>query len=255
MAVGFLVGSMQNRARLNGQHDLITTVVSKPFSIPGQVMDRALNSGSQSFQGLWRGAEQSRTIERLRSEVKAASLYTETMRDLRAQNDLLRKQLNLPSDSEGSRMPARIIYHSPLENRVTLNIGSSSNVKPGCPVVNGDGLVGIVQVVEKSECQVQLITSPLPFKVGAMIMSEIPVVGLIHGQSSDRLVLDLVDMNAKVKDGDLVVTSGIAKSLIPRGIVIGRVVSVDTKEQFGLKSVVVFPEVQMSQAREVFVLR
>jgi rod shape-determining protein MreC len=178
----------------------------------------------------------------------------EAMRDLQTQNDLLRKQLNLPSYGEGSRLPAQIIFHSPLENRVTLNIGTNNGVRPGCPVINGDGLVGIVQTVEKSECQVQLITSPLPFKVGAMIMSEIPVVGLIHGQSSDRLVLDLVDMNAKVKDGDIVVTSGIAKSLIPRGIVIGRVVSVDTREQFGLKSVEVFPEVQMSQAREVFVL-
>ncbi len=218
-------------------------------------MSNVLDSSSSSFAGLWRGAEQTRKIKQLESELKSASIYLDTMRLLQAENELLRKQLNLPDYGQGVTIPGQITFHSPLENRVTLNIGSLKQVKVGCPVINGDGLVGIVQTVDKSECQVQLVTSPLPFKVGAMVMSEVPMVGLLHGESADRLVLDLVDINAKVKDGDLVVTSGIAKSLIPRGIPIGRVVSVNTNVEFGLKAVHVFPEVQISQAREVFVLR
>ncbi|MEQ1934635.1 MAG: rod shape-determining protein MreC, partial [Fimbriimonadaceae bacterium] len=235
--------------------DVVTRMVRAPVAGPGQILSSMLDSGSQSFGGLWKGAEHARTIERLQAESKANSIYLETMRLLRTENELLRRQLNLPSYGEGLRIPGQIIFHSPLENRVTLNVGSAQQVKAGCPVINGDGLIGIVQTVDKSEAQVQLITSPLPFKVGAMVLSEVPITGLLHGETADRLVLDLVDMNARVKDGDLVVTSGIAKSLIPRGIPIGRVVSVNTNVEFGIKAIQVFPEVQISQAREVFVLR
>jgi cell shape-determining protein MreC len=66
--------------------------------------------------------------------------------------------------------------------------------------------------------------------------------------------LELADPTATVESGDLVVTSGFS-SEIPKGIAIGKVVSVHDDPAFGKRTAIVYPRVALGQIREVVVIK
>jgi rod shape-determining protein MreC len=68
-----------------------------------------------------------------------------------------------------------------------------------------------------------LLTNP-GFKAGAML-KEAQINGIIAGEGEGRARLRYIPLDAVVRKGELVVTSGLSSNS-PRGLVIGRVVSV-----------------------------
>jgi rod shape-determining protein MreC len=185
---------------------------------------------------------------------QAAALYTETVYALRAELEDARKLANLPPAAGRLRIPGRVIGYFPVENRLTINVGTRKQVKPGLPVVAADGLVGIVQTADANSAQVQLLSSPPPFKIGAKVLRDPPAVGLLHGESLDRLTVEFMDLNAPIAVGDWIVTSGLSE-LIPADIPIGRVVQVRKDDEFGTRAAQVFPAVSLGRVRDVVVLR
>jgi len=80
-----------------------------------------------------------------------------------------------------------------------------------------------------------------------------PSVGLLHGESADRLVLEFSDPLAPVSPGDLVVTSGYS-DLIPRNLPVGRVTKVEDFPDYGKRQAIIFPTVRLGFVPEVTVL-
>ena len=188
----------------------------------------------------------------LRAQSRAAVLYQETLDQLQLEIDRLRKQIALPPVAGKKQVAAQIVAFFPAESRLTITGGSSKGVKAGMPVVTGDGLVGIVQSTSGSTSQVTLISSPY-LRIGAVTSRNPPSAGLLHGESTNMLILEFLDFDTAVQNGDLVVTSGFSE-LIPRGIPIGRVVAYENSREFGLRRSRVYPFVRIGAVREVYVL-
>src|SRR5207249_10019129 len=98
---------------------------------------------------------------------------------------------------------------------------AADGVKLNNPVMSGDGLVGHIISVAPHACEVQLIIDPDSAVAGRLASSG--ETGLVVGQRSRPLTMDLVNSDAKVVINDQVVTSGYQGGLYPRESPIGQV--------------------------------
>jgi rod shape-determining protein MreC len=132
---------------------------------------------------------------------------------------------------------ARVIGRSPTVwySTVTIDKGSSAGVAINDPVVDGDGLVGRVTDVTRGTAEVSLITDNRS-AVSARALPDGPE-GVAEPEvgNSSELLLDFIDRNRAIQEGQIVVTAGWSNGLIssafPPGIPIGEVSDASVGEQ------------------------
>jgi len=116
--------------------------------------------------------------------------------------------------------------NAPLQT-ISINKGTRDGITVGMPVVSQLGLVGRVSDVTANASRVLLITD-----ISSAISGRLQTTrdeGSIVGQASNDLRMEFIPLNAKVQEGDIVITSGLGGNL-PAGIVIGQVTSVQQRE-------------------------
>jgi rod shape-determining protein MreC len=252
--VGVVLGRIQSAQRTNGRFDPVGKTVQTLVSPVARFGGATVDGVSDFTYGLVNAQRLTRENRRMRAELAAQSLYTETMLNLEQQYDDLRKNTGLPPIPGRTVLPAAIVGYFPYENRITLGVGSTDGVSVGMPVETAKGLVGTVQTVDSHRCQVQLLASA-GLTIGAIDGDRHPAsAGMLQGESASRLSLILPDPNAPISLGDRIYTSGYS-DFIPRGIPIGQVIGVDSNPEFGTHRATVFPFVQMGDLREVVVLK
>jgi rod shape-determining protein MreC len=207
------------------------------------------------FAGLTDGTSIKRENERLRREL--SELEDERRRAVAAlaENEVLRRELELPVLDDVERVTARVVNRSPgnFEATITIDKGEERGISPNMPVMSSSGLVGKVLESWPGGAKIRLVVDAdsavavrvLPANVGAVALGR---------PGTDLLRLDL-DSDAQVAAGDEVSTSGLQNSVFPEGISVGRVVRVDAQPA-GLGMVVrVEPWVDFDELEYVTVLR
>lgn len=196
--------------------------------------------------------------ERLKRQLDALSLYDDRIKDLESQVDSLRQLADLEKTFHRPKVLADVIYYSAIEDRITIAAGTNKGIEPGMVVVCAAGLVGRVQTVAPRECQALLLTAP-SFQIGATALGySPPPFGLIRGDDTETLILGFQKEEPPVKSGDTIITSGFSEKLprgIPRGIVIGRVLSTDSRPEVGASRAIVLPKVNPGSLREVVIIK
>ncbi|MFN8528120.1 MAG: rod shape-determining protein MreC [Anaerolineae bacterium] len=112
---------------------------------------------------------------------------------------------------------------------IALNRGSRDGVAVGMPVVTPQGLVGRVTEVGANACRVLLITDVTSY-VSARLQTT-RAEGSVNGQVSGNLLMTYIALGENVRDGDIVLTSGLGGNF-PPDLVIGQVTSVRTADLF-----------------------
>lgn len=105
---------------------------------------------------------------------------------------------------------------------ILINRGSRDNVRKEMPVVTENGLVGRVIEVSADAARVLLVNSEASFISGRLQLSR--VEGTVNGLPGGTMRMSMLEQNAQVSIGDLVLTSGLGGNL-PPDIVIGQVTS------------------------------
>lgn len=212
------------------------------------------NRGADLYSGFLQAPTLTDENRRLKDLAQSAEFYTEQIDRLHRQINELRLLTQLGPIPGRTRLAADIIGFFPRENRITLNVGERDGVKKGMPIESGRGLVGIIETVEPNRCQALLITSR-GLTVGGMVLNRNPAqVGFLRGQDGTSVILSLQDPKSPVEVGDTVITSGFGE-LIPRGIIVGKVVQVFPSEEFGTVRATVDPVVSLGALKEVHVLK
>ena len=213
----------------------------------------ALNGGGDLGTGVFGGTRLARENAALRARLAALATYDESLRRMEGEVDSLRRLEKLPPIPGRRWVAADVRGYTPIENRITISAGVRQGVRIGMPVVSAEGLLGIVATVGAGDAQVTLITAAST-RLGAMAAGhDPPPAGIIGGESGTTLTLPFLDPNATVANGDLIVTSGYGP-LVPRGLVIGRVIQVNDNPELGARTARVFPAAQIGRVREVRVL-
>jgi len=135
---------------------------------------------------------------------------------------------------------------------VAIDRGTQDGVQEGMVVITRQGsLVGSVTRALDDVAWVTLITDPTA-GVSAIIQSS-RVQGVVAGSPDGTLTMEFVQDTADVKEGDLVMTSGVG-GRHPPGEVIGRVAKVSSAPQELFQSVHVEPLADLDHLESVLVL-
>jgi rod shape-determining protein MreC len=169
----------------------------------------------------------------------------------------LRGLLDLPGLEGIPAVYAEVASRAATNADQTLEIdrGADHGVEVGMPVVAaGSLLVGRVVEVSDSRSKVRLLSDPL-FSVGVSL-PEVPEYGLATGAGAGEDVqVSLVDDTA-TRPGNIVTSSGTdqARSLVPKGLVVGVVSDVEEVQGELSLRVRVRPSVDLERLEFVAVL-
>ena len=201
------------------------------FSPVGEAADGALEPVRDGWDGATGYEALREENEALRQQI--LDLEGQLADGQAAREELVQLQaaLDLPYVGEIPTVQARVSSGgvTNFDDTIELDKGSSSGLREGMPVVAGNGLVGQVVRVGQDRSGVRLITDPA-FKVGVRV-SGAPGLGIVSGQG-DEVILraDSFDITTPLGEGDLLVTSGAARSSYPPDIPVGRVLQVTTDD-------------------------
>jgi rod shape-determining protein MreC len=202
---------------------------------------------------------------------RAAALEVE-VRDLRLQaiNDRFRSQeaadlAALEAAGEGfennyDRVLASIDGRSPSPwyQSARIDRGSADGIMENSPVIGaGDALVGVVTSVRPHSANVRFITDGST-GVGAIVPEAGELPGLVTSPNPGQLRLTGVPREADIQEGQVVMTggfnSGSLPSVYPRGLPIGVVSSVGSRDVDAEKSVQVKPLIDPRAEHHLVVL-
>lgn len=251
---GWLLGKIQTSYRNSGEVD--------PFSEFIQVINQPVVTGVTSFSdwvadflfGVTHANYLLQKNLQINENLKLTQQEVQKLKSLESENENLKRLIGIKNVYlQKQKIPAKVIGYFPYENRMNLSAGSNQGVESGMPVISGDGIIGVIQNVAADSSQVNLITSST-LKIGGLIQKEIPIAGLIRGNSGNTLLFEFMDEKAPVQISDQVVTSGFSER-IPRGIPIGKIIQIENNADFGTRRFLVYPSVQLSMVREAYILK
>jgi len=140
---------------------------------------------------------------------------------------------------------------SPFLQYVIINRGSDYGIRRGMPVVTQQGLVGRIAAVTANAARVQLITD----NASTINVRSDPsqTQGVLQGQITGDVVVNMIPQSANVQIGDLVLTSGLGGTY-PPNILIGQVTGVRNRDYDLFQSASIQPAVDFSQLEIVLVI-
>jgi len=178
------------------------------------------------------------------------------LEEARKENARLRELLRFTQAVPNTYIPAEVIGRNPDSwfNTAVINKGTADGVLRDDPVVTASGLVGRVTKVSANTASVMLLVDP-DSGVGGLIQRTRDA-GVVVGQAGPAQILKmkLFSRESDVKPGDVVVTSGLG-SFFPKGLPVGKVLSVG-RGDYGLVSTAdVQPFANFDRLEEVLVLK
>jgi rod shape-determining protein MreC len=174
------------------------------------------------------------------------------LRQYGIENTELKNLLALKDTAKYPLIPAAIISKSlsKYQNTITLNTGTKNGVKPGMPVINEFGLVGIVSSTSKDYSIVKTLKNT---ELKLTVKDERSRIDGIMKWNGTNLVIIDVPKTYDVEPGDRIITSDLSSIIavpLPVGVVIGL-----SKVETGIfNEVKVKPFVDFIRTEHVFVL-
>ena len=192
--------------------------------------------------------------ERLKIEVLIYQRKQQQMAALAAENVRLRQLLNGKDMLQDKVLIAELIGVSPnpLSHVVTINRGSREGVYEGQPVLDAFGLMGQIVEVDEETSRVLLIsdsTHAIPVQVnrnGARAIAE-------GTGDLNQLSLRHVSINADIREGDILVSSGLGERF-PVGYPVAEVVQVVRNSGQAFARVLARPMARLDRSRHVLLV-
>jgi len=193
------------RVYLNSIVSPIQYVADTPQKIFG-----ALSDNIMTRQALM---ERNQQLEKDNLHLKADRLL---LGQLQSENKQLRELLNSEREFKNKRMITEVmsLRSDPFTHQLLIDKGVLDGVYLGQPVINKQGVVGQVSQVGSTASRVVLIVDAshgIPVRV-----QRNDAIAIVHGSGAwDKLNVPFVQSNADIREGDLLVTSGLGGRFPP----------------------------------------
>lgn len=191
---------------------------------------------------------------RLQEALVDASVNLSMLEEDRRENERLRAVLGFEPPVGYRLLPAKVI--SITSDRIpisaVINMGSGDSVKVNQPVINEDGLIGRISEVMPDYSTVQLLTDPT--NRVAVRVAETREMGIAKYGISDGMIMDNFPIQAEVRAGDLIISSGLG-GVYPAGLKVGTVSFVSRPEDAAFCDVRLEAAVNFNALDELFILR
>ena len=196
--------------------------------------------------------------EKLKQE--SADLRTQLVDyyDIKSENARLWKYYKLKkTNSDFEILPASVIRRDTNDvfYSFTIDAGSSSGISVQDPVITENGVIGFVNSVNATSSKVTTILSP-DLQAGA-VDKKTGESGVVSGNAvlsdDNKTTFTKIDANAKVKKGDIIVTSGIG-GVYPADLILGEVTDIQYDDYDAAKYAVVKSYENIKSVTDVVVL-
>jgi rod shape-determining protein MreC len=191
---------------------------------------------------------------KLKSEHIANGQTLQQAQQLASENVHLRKLLAANERLQVRSVMSEILYDArdAFTRKVVVDRGSNQGVAPGQPVIDDVGVVGQVTRVFPFTSEVTLLTDKdqaIPVQV---VRSGLRSIAYGQGHSGS-LDLRFMPVNADIRNGDVLVTSGI-DGVYPAGLAVAKVVQVESKSSDAFARIVCQPLAGIDRNRQLLIL-
>jgi len=249
LAIGLMVWDYQAnhlqsvRGFLSGAIAPIRYVVAAPAAFVGW--------GSQRMQSRAELIERVNELQRENLELRARQQKFAT---IKSENERLRNLLDATADRDERVLVAELLSVDldPYRQQVVINQGATDGVFQGQPIIDAHGVMGQIEHVGPFTATALLISDPnhaLPVQINR---NGLRTVAAGTGEP-DRLELLYIPNSADIREGDLVVTSGLG-GRFPPNYPVARVVKVNRRPGQPFADVIAEPRAQLGRSREVLLV-
>jgi rod shape-determining protein MreC len=180
-------------------------------------------------------------------------LKVNMLREYGLENHALKNLMGFKDTSNFTLVPATIISRliSKVHGYFIVNAGSSDSVKIGMPAIVDNGLVGILIDVTLNYSTLRTLQSS---DLSIAVRDQRSNVDGIMNWDGNQLVIKNVPTTYDVNVGDRIVTSEFS-TIIPPSIPVGIVLEKESTISGLLSNVIVEPYVDLSQTKNLFILK
>lgn len=202
--------------------------------------------------------ESRNALEQENARLKTEKLYTSAqllqLQALRAENDRLRAMLDARQQVSDVARVAEImaVDANPFRHSIVIDIGGNDGVYDGQAIVDTNGVIGQVIETGPQTSQALLISDPdhtLPVEV---LRNGLRTIAFGTGEFG-RLDLPFLPNNADIREGDLLVTSGLGGAF-PSGYPVAEVDSIIRVPREAFAEVTATPSAALDQVREIMLI-
>jgi rod shape-determining protein MreC len=231
------------------QHDGVPGIL-KPLSYPYDALNRLMSSVSADVSEVMNATDENK---RLKTELRNSLAERQRYGEILGENRRLQELLDLRNQIQGSGTAARIIGrgYDKFINTLVIDKGRNEGIMKDMSAITPKGLAGKVSAVRSDYADVMLLTDP-NFSV-AVRLKEGRYEGVLAGTGHRYCILKYVPTEEPVKEGELVVTSGL-DGIFPQGVPVGRVAKVRTEGVEFFQYIEVVPFQSSSKIEEVVVI-
>jgi rod shape-determining protein MreC len=233
----------------------------------GYVLDPLSYEGERGFQKLAQAPQRTRELlsaqienTHLKEELRATAWLKTTVESLAIENERLRRALGFKTPAQRHPVWAHVMERDPLHwySSVSVDAGEDRGVSLNDAVLGRveDAVVAVGRVVEvRPHASTVLLLTDERSAVAAYLSSG-TLEGLVQGQqSSNRLLMNYINPEARIVAGDSVYTSPTSVTF-PPDVLIGRVAEINPRDPFlAFQSVQIQPSLEAASLQEVLILR
>lgn len=187
--------------------------------------------------------------------VQNLSVDEARLQQLEAENSELKEQLGFKQTQTSTLRLAQVIAidSANIEKIIIINQGQEEGVKNGLPVIAGKGiLIGKVIRADLHTAQVRLVSDSLS-RIEATLLNHDQTIGVVEGGFGISLQMKFVPRSEIIRVNQHIITSG-RERLIPRGLLLGTVTTVENEAYQGFQRVTLSPSVDLAKLSYVNVI-
>jgi rod shape-determining protein MreC len=226
-------------------------------------LHRAVSGAGQVVRGVWLDYVALTEVREknllLASELRALQAEAAQTADLRAENQRLRRLLDLGDRRKDLRLrAARVVTRTTSAYfrvmRIDLAVGDEEDIEQGMPVVAPGGVVGQVRAHDGDRAEVLLVTDPRSAIDVVLEQSRARGVAVGTGEPDKYAAkLRYLQRDVRAIEGERVLTTG-DDGRYPRGLVVGKVRNLSADESGPFQRADVVPLVDLNALEEVFIV-
>jgi len=232
------------------QLERVSAFLQEPVSDAGNGVSTTIKGIFQLKQLLAERDALSEENARLRRDLIDQALSRADLAELRS----LTEAMNYIDPTEDySYLTAKVVAMdgSSWYRIFTINAGSADGVRKNSVVINGDGLVGRILDVGPNWAKVITVIDENN-DVSFQVFRQLDLIGILSGDGEGKITGYMLDEEASVIEGDILVTSGM--EIYPQGIPIGKISRITWDKDALLRTVEIQPAVDFTKVQKVTVI-
>lgn len=231
------------------------TVVRGFLAAGGAVRGAALSVGG-FFGRFAANGELQKENAALKEQLRALNEKVSAASALFAENASLKEMLSFKERTNFELIPAEVAGTDPdaTVRALVINVGTEAGVVRGAAVIAGNGtFVGKIERTAPGRSTVLLPVDPRS-AIAVMVSDHPETNGVAGGEKGLSVAMTLIPQHAPLSEGDIVVTTG-RETGIPRGLVVGKIESINGVPSDPFMSATVVPTIDPLALTKIAVIR